>query len=125
MTDDADSSDRLGPRNVSSLLSWNTTDALLVYSDAGYSGTHIVKGVRLDCGNAFSTGPNEQREAPVGPQICASVERPRHISGSVVLVVAAAILLLSGRLPTESARYRSRYRMPLNQRIALMRSKRR
>jgi hypothetical protein len=114
-----------GPDSIAVLYSWWTSDEVLVYSDAGLTQTpHVVEGVRLGCGNSFTSGLHEQLvEGAHGPWVCSTVKAPRRILGLVLAVLGMASVLLSSRVPDESARYRNRYRQPYSQRRALRRGR--
>jgi hypothetical protein len=93
-----------------------------VFSDTGMSTVgHPVNGVRLDCGNSFTTGPHEQVRRPDGPQACTAIETPRTITGLVLLALGAFGIPAARRLPRTTGS--SRYVMPYRQRRALRRSR--
>lgn len=121
VTSDISSSDHLAPHGISTMYSWWTSDETLVYSDAGFTATHIVKGVRLGCGNSFTVGADEQQQAPDGPSVCAGVERPRRIIGLSTLALGILALITATRLAPEPER--NHYRMPRNQRRTIMRGR--
>lgn len=110
------------PYQVSSVYSWWSSDQDLVFSDTGMSQVgHPVNGVRLDCGNSFTTGRHEQVRQPDGPQACATIETPRTIVGLVVLALGAFGLPAAGLLPRTTGP--SRYTQTYQQRRALRRSR--
>lgn len=122
------------PREVARLYSWWTNDQRIVYSDgsgldlrkltpAEFEKRSVASGFRLDCGNAFGTGPHEQLQKPEGPQVCAEVRSSRRIAGLSLLVAGLIGLIISIKLPAESERRRNRYRRPLSQRLAMWRSR--
>jgi hypothetical protein len=123
----------LAPHDISSLYSWWTTEQSFVYIDAtgadlanigpDYAARRgLSEGIRMNCGAAFTTGPNEQARR-TGPQACAELEGPRRIVGLVLLGLAAAALVLAQRLPTESERHRNRYHQSWRHRRRLMRGR--
>jgi hypothetical protein len=111
------------PQSVSVLYSWWTSDEVLVYSDAGPAhALHVVKGVRLGCGNSLVSGSHEQLvEGSDGPRVCSDIKAPRSIAGLVLAGLGVVGALVSTRVPDEPARYRNRYRQPYVQRRALKR----
>lgn len=115
------------PRNVSTLYSWWTNDQELVYTESGLpprppEQTPLVFGFRISCGTVFSAGAGEAAEAPLGPQVCADVERPRWIGGSILLLLGVAAFVLAQRLPAQGGEP-TRYREPWAQRRARRRSR--
>lgn len=120
------------PTRVATLYSWWTSDQELVYSDAthgemshpaaaGPSKDQFVEGYRLDCGNVFTSGPNEQSVGSAGPEACAETELPRKIAGPVLAVLGVLVLLISSRIAA-CGRPANRYRQPYSQRRLLRRS---
>jgi hypothetical protein len=110
------------PYQVSSVYSWGSRDQDLLYSDTGMSQVgHPVKGIRIDCGNSFSTGEHEQVLDPDGPKACAEIETPRTILGLVLFTLGAFGLPAARWLP--GSRGNARYAMPYQQRRALRRSR--
>jgi hypothetical protein len=108
--------------DISIRYSWWTTEQNFAFSDTALAPqVHTVNGIRLNCGNTFSTGPSESALAPEGPQACAKVETPRCIGG--LTAFALALLGLAGAaLPPATGRDSSgRYRQPRSQRRALKR----
>ena len=111
------SADRPGPSEVSSRYSWGTTEQNLLYSDSGLEPRpHGVNGVRLNCGNAFTTGPKENAHQPEGPQACAQVEAPRVIVALVLFTLGLLALTVIRRLPASTRSEPDRYRRPYRQR---------
>jgi hypothetical protein len=123
VTSDISSVDHLPPHDVSTLYTWWTSDESLVYSDAGLTETHVVKGVRLDCGNTFTAGSHEQQQQPDGPLVCAGVETARRIIGLSLITLGVLGLLGAVKLPIEPERYRNQYRQPYRQRRLLKRGR--
>lgn len=111
------------PYRVSHVYSWWSSDQNLVFSDTGMSGRmHLVQGIRLNCGNPFTTGEYEQSQTPAGPRACAQVEGPRRMVG-LCLVGAAAVAAVATRWLRTTSTDQDRYRMPYAQRRALRRSR--
>jgi hypothetical protein len=116
------STDAPAPHSVTSRYSWWTSEQNFVYSDAGLSPSpHTVNGVRLNCGNVFTTGPAEAALAPEGSRACGMVETPRCVAGLALFAVAVLGLLGITLLPAAGRDSGSRYRQPRSQRRALKR----
>ena len=81
-----------------------------------------MNGIRLNCGNAFTTGPTEQALAPEGPRTCGTVETPRCVAGLALFAVALIGLLGTTLLPATGRNSGNRYRQPRSQRRALKRA---
>lgn len=122
------------PRLVSTLYSWWTTDQRATFVD--YSGVDVPKFdpanvqqlplayvFRLDCGNTFNSGANEQSERIAGPAMCAEAEGSRRIVGLSLLALSLFGSFAAAKLPAESERSRNRYRRPLSQRLAMWRAR--
>lgn len=111
------STDGLQPLDVSSRYSWWTSEQNLLYSDAGMAAQpHSVNGVRLNCGNAFTTGRKENDHRPAGPHACAEVETPRGIEALVLFTLGLLALASLSRLPPSARSEPNRYRRPYSQR---------
>ena len=130
MTSDANPA----PREVSSMYSWWTTEQDLVYSDvvgvdlARLDHTyveqdHLANGIRLGCGNVFTTGSHEQLQEPDGPQVCSGLETPRRIIGLSLLGLGVFGLVAAVKLPARADRQSNRYRQPYSQRRLLKRGR--
>jgi hypothetical protein len=78
-------------------------------------------GIRLGCGNVFTTGPHEQLQAPEGPLVCSGLQTPRRIIGLSILALGVFGLLVAMKLPAGADRHRSQYRQPYSQRRLLKR----
>jgi hypothetical protein len=116
------SADDPAPHEVSTRYAWWTTEQNFLYSDAGLAPrAHTVNGVRLNCGNAFTTGSGEGAPAAAGPRACAMVETPRCIVGLALFTVALLGLLGTTLLPAAGDNSGNRYRQPRGQRRALKR----
>lgn len=125
VTDNGPGDRERGPRDISTVYSWWAHDEVLVYSDAALNQpTHVVRGVRLNCGNTVTTGPHEQslRESG-GPRVCADLESSRRWTGLSLLVLGVVAVFVASKLPVEPERYRNRYRQPYSQRRALRRAR--
>jgi hypothetical protein len=111
------SAERPGPGGVSSRYSWWATEQNLLYSDSGLGPqAHGVNGVRLNCGNAFTTGLKENAHRPDGPQACAQIEAPRVIVALLLFTLGLLALAAIRRLPASTRPEPGRYRRPYNQR---------
>lgn len=115
------------PHEVSTRYSWGTSDQELVYTESGLppvpsDQTPLIFGFRISCGTAFSVGSAETAERPNGPQVCADIERPRRLSGSILLLLGALAVVVSFRLPA-ARREPNRWRQPREQRRVLRRSR--
>ena len=109
------------PQRISTLYSWWTADQDFIFSDTGLGQQmHLINGVRLNCGNVFTTGPYERRRAPDGPQACADVETPRCLTGLTLLGAGLVGLLLARQLSAGPGR--NRYSVPYQQRRARWRA---
>jgi hypothetical protein len=125
VTSDGTSDSDQGPRAISTLYSWSTSDEVLVYSDDGLSkAPHVVKGIRLGCGNGFNSGAHEQLlQGSDGPRVCSEIKAPRCILGLSLVGLGALGVLGAVKLPVEPERYRNRYRQPYSQRRVLKRGR--
>ena len=123
VTTDVSSIDNLGPHDVSVLYSWWTSDESLAYSDGGPDKTHVVRGVRLNCGNTILSGANEKQEKPDGPIVCSKIERPRHITGWSLLGFSIMILFAATKIPARTSQHHDHYRMGFRQRRLLTRGR--
>ena len=128
MTSDADPA----PRDVSSMYSWWTSEQDVVYSDATgvdlarldqtyFDQDHLANGIRLGCGNVFTTGSHEQLQEPDGPRVCSGLETPRRIIGLSLAGLGVFGLLAAVKLPAAADRRRNQYVQPYSQRRLLKR----
>lgn len=119
-------------RLVGTLYTWWTSEQQVVYVDATGVNPPLydpnnpermprLNGIRLNCGNTFTSGVHEQSEEPDGARMCSEVEGTRRIVGLVLLVLGAVAVIGAGKLPSGTSR--DRYRQPLSQRLALWRSR--
>ena len=124
-TSDGPSDGDQGTRDIAVLYSWWTDDEVLAYSNDGLSPTpHVVKGIRLGCGNSFTSGAHEQLlQGSDGPRVCSELETSRRIVGLSVAGLGVFGLLGAVKLPVEPDRYRNRYRQSYSQRRALKRGR--
>jgi hypothetical protein len=119
------SQDDPAPHQISTRYSWWTWEENLTFVDAATTqDQRPVNGVRLDCGNLFTTGPHESTVAPDGPTACARVETPRCLLGLTLLVLALLAAVAAPRLPVPAARYRNQHVQPRIQRRLLRRDHR-
>jgi hypothetical protein len=130
MTSDADPA----PRDVSSMYSWWTSEQDLVYSDVTgvdltrldqtyFAQDHLANGIRLGCGNVFTTGSHENLQEPDGPRVCSGLEAPRRIIGLSVFGIGVFGVLAAAKLPSAADRRRKQYSQPYSQRRLLKRGR--
>jgi hypothetical protein len=120
-------------RLVGTLHSWWTSEQQVVYVDATGVDPPLydpnnpermprLNGIRLNCGNTFTTGAHEQAQEPDGQRMCSEAESTRRVVGLTALILGVAAVLGAGKLPSGTDRH-NRYRQPMSQRLALWRSR--
>lgn len=97
------------PYDIRVLYSWGTSDQILIFpkrlldTDGPVDTTEIVDlvtGVRFDCGTAFTSGKNEDKNLRYGAGVvCSEIETPRRSIGLCLTAVGVVGLLGASKLP--------------------------